>query len=202
MVKRIFGTIILAIILVNSISAADSTEAKMPNMWSIDVPHSTVGFVVKHMVISKVRGEFTEYEGMIHFDKDNLTAGSAEFTVQMASIDTENEKRNNHLKSPDFFDVENYPVMTFKSKSVTGTLDNFQITGDLTIRDVTKEVTFDCEYNGSVTDPWGNTRSAFSAEATINRQDFNVTWNKIIEAGGLMVSDEVKIELELQLVKS
>lgn len=201
MVRRIFGVIFLTLILVSSSFSDDSTQAKMLNMWSIDIPHSSIGFVVKHMVIAKVRGNFNDFNGIIHFDENNLTAGSAEFTVQMASIDTDNEKRNDHLKSADFFDVEKYPMMTFKSKSVSGNNENFQIVGDLTIKDVTKEVTFDCEYFGSIADPWGNTKSAFSATATINRQDFNVTWNKVIEAGGVVVSDEVKIEIELELAK-
>jgi len=201
MVKRIFGGIILILLLVTSGFSADSTEAKMSDMWSIDIAHSSIGFVVKHMVIAKVRGQFKDYEGAIHFNENNLTAGSAEFTVQMGSIDTENEKRNNHLMSADFFDVEKYPTMTFKSKSVSGSTENFQIVGDLTIKDITKEVTFNCEYYGTITDPWGNLKSAFSAQATINRQDFNITWNKVIEAGGVVVSDEVKIEIELELAK-
>jgi polyisoprenoid-binding protein YceI len=202
MVKRILGTIIIAIILVNSGSAGDSTEVKMPNMWSIDAAHSSIGFVVKHLVIAKVRGQFKQFDGSVHFDGSNLSGGSAEFTVQMASVDTEVKDRDNHLRSADFFDVEKFPTMTFKSKSVSGDSESFQIVGDLTIKDVTKEVTFECEYFGTVIDPWGNTKSGFSAKAKINRQDYNITWNKVIEAGGLVVSDEVKIEIELELAKS
>jgi polyisoprenoid-binding protein YceI len=202
MVKRIFGAIIMAIILVSSGSASDSTEVKMPNMWSVDVAHSSFGFVVKHLVISKVRGQFKQFDGSVHFDEKNITGGSAEFTVQMTSVDTENKDRDNHLRSADFFDVETFPTMSFKSKSVSGNTEGFKIVGDLTIKDITKEVTFDCDYYGTVIDPWGNTKSGFSATTKINRQDFNITWSKVIEAGGLVVSDEVKIEIELELAKS
>lgn len=170
--------------------------------WKVDPAHSSVGFWVKHLVISKVHGAFGQFNGTITFDPENLKDGSAEMTIQVASIDTKNENRNNHLKSPDFFDVETYPVITFVSKKVIpGEGNLFQLVGDLTIKDVTKEVTFDCEFNGSIDGPGGKPRAAFSAATMINRQDFNITWSKVTEAGGLVVSDEVHINLDLEAVQ-
>jgi polyisoprenoid-binding protein YceI len=170
--------------------------------WKVDPAHSSVGFWVKHLVISKVHGAFGQFNGTITFDPENLKDGSAEMTIQVASIDTKNENRNNHLKSPDFFDVETYPVITFVSKKVIpGEGNLFQLVGDLTIKDVTNEVTFDCVFNGSIDGPGGKPRAAFSAEAVINRQDFNITWSKVTEAGGLVVSDEVHINIDLEVVQ-
>jgi polyisoprenoid-binding protein YceI len=124
-------------------------------------------------------------------------------TVQIASIDTDNENRDKHLRSPDFFDAAKFPTMTFKtSKVVKGEGNKFQLVGDLTIKDVTKQVTFDCEFHGTVVDPQGGTRAGFSAEATINRQDFNIKWSNVLETGGLVVSDDVTIDLEIEAVKA
>lgn len=192
MIKRAALTL-MALILVSSTATAKE--------WSVDQSHSEVGFSVKHMVISTVRGNFNEFDGSIQFDGKDLSTGSATFTIQTASIDTDNEKRNAHLKSDDFFNVEEYPTITFTSKKVVvGEGGKFQLVGDMTIRDVTKEVTFDCMFNGTIDDAWGNTRAGFIAETTINRQDFGVKWSKSLDAGGLVVSDEVNIMLELELV--
>jgi polyisoprenoid-binding protein YceI len=171
--------------------------------WDIDVPHSSVGFTVRHMVVTNVHGRFNDFAGQIDFDGKNVEKGSTVLTVQIASIDTDNENRDKHLRSPDFFDAAKFPTMTFKtSKVVKGEGNKFQLVGDLTIKDVTKQVTFDCEFHGTVVDPQGGTRAGFSAEATINRQDFNIKWSNVLETGGLVVSDDVTIDLEIEAVKA
>jgi polyisoprenoid-binding protein YceI len=171
--------------------------------WEIDVAHSSVGFSVRHMVVTKTHGKFNEFTGYIDFDGKNVENGSVEITAQIASIDTDNKKRDDHLRGPDFFDAEKFPTMTFKSKKVIkGSGSEFKLVGDLTIKDVTKEVTFDCEFNGVINDPMGNTHAGFSAVVKINRQDFNVKWSKSLDAGGLVVGDEVKISLEIEAVKT
>ena len=166
--------------------------------WTVDIPHSSVNFTVKHLVISKVTGKFDGFSGTINFDGENLDKGSVEFTVDMATVDTDNENRDNHLKSADFFDVEKFPKMTFKSTKVIPGEDNeFKLVGNLTIRDVTREVTFDCVFNGVVSF-MGATKAGFSARTTIDRQDFNVSWSKSLDSGGLVVSDEVEIYIEIE----
>lgn len=168
--------------------------------WNVDKAHSSIGFTVKHLMVSKVHGLFKDFTGSIEWDGASLTAGSAEFTAQSASIFTDNEKRDNHLKSADFFAVDSFPTLTFKSTKVTpGTGENFKLTGNLTIRGITKEVTFDCTFNGTQKTPWGFTAASFSAETTINRQDFKVSWSKSLDGGGVVVSDEVKIAIELEV---
>ena len=171
--------------------------------WNIDLPHSSVGFSVRHMVVTKTHGKFNDFTGLINFDGKNPEKGSVELTVQIASIDTDNKKRDDHLRSADFFDVEKFPTMTFKSKKVIkGEGNKFKLIGDLTIKGITKEITFDCEFNGIVSDPMGNTRAGFSAHAKINRQDFKITWSKSLDAGGLVVGNQVTINLEIEVIKA
>jgi polyisoprenoid-binding protein YceI len=154
------------------------------------------------MVVSRVKGSFNDFTGTINFDGQNWKDASVTITARAASIDTDNEKRDNHLRSDDFLNAEKYPELTFVSKEVTkGEGNRFTITGDLTIRDVTREVTFDCEFFGTTQDPWGNTRAGFAAQTTIDRQEFGVSWNNTLDAGGLVVSDEVEIMLEIEAVK-
>jgi len=185
-----------ALILILALSAPAAT-------WNVDKVHSSVGFSVRHMVIAKVKGQFGEFEGAVQFDGGNVETGSVEVAVQMASVDTDDEKRDGHLTGPDFFDVEKYPTMSFKSKKVMDKgKGRFQLTGMLNIRDVIKEVTFDCEFNGTLNDPSGNVRAGFSAETEINRQDFNVNWSKTLDGGGLVVGDMVTVMIELELIKS
>ncbi|MFH2049486.1 MAG: YceI family protein [bacterium] len=172
--------------------------------WTVDGAHSSVNFTVRHMVISKVHGVFKDFSGYISFNEKNIENSSVTFTVDMASVDTDNEKRNEHLKSADFFDVEKYPTMTFKStKVIKGEGNKFKLVGDLTIKDVTSEVTFDCEFGGIVKLQEGDAKAGFSAATTINRQDFHVAWSKTLDGGGLVVSDDVdiSIEIEANLVK-
>lgn len=172
--------------------------------WVFDHVHSDVGFQVKHLVISNVRGNFAEYDGHVMFDGKNWDKASVEVTVQMASIDTDNEKRDEHLRSGDFFEVEKYPTMTFKSTKVMAADDDgkFKFMGDLTVKGVTKQVTFDAELQGVVTGPMGKTRAGFSATTTINRQDFNVKWANKLQDGTIVVGDDVKINIELQVIKA
>jgi polyisoprenoid-binding protein YceI len=187
---------ILALILMLGISVQAAE-------WSIDQVHSAIEFSVRHLAISKVKGKFKDFEGKLDFDGKAVENGSAEMTIQVASVDTENEKRDNHLRSSDFFAAEENPTITFKSKKVTAVTDgNFQIIGDMTLRGVTKEVTFDCELHGVVQGPYGYTRAGFSAETTINRQDFGVSWSKTLDAGGLVVGNDVKLSLELEFVEA
>lgn len=193
MLKRVVAFVSIAVML-SSVVYADT--------WDIDKVHSNVGFSVRHLVITKVLGKFNEFAGQVEFDGKNVEGGSVEITIQMTSIDTDNQKRDDHLKGTDFFNVEEFPEMTFKSnKVIKGNDANFKIIGDLTIKGISKEVTLDAEFNGSLAGPWGGTRAGFSATTTINRQDFDMKWSKALEAGGLIVGDEVTIILELELVK-
>lgn len=164
--------------------------------WAIDPSHTEVGFVARHLMVTKVRGNFADVAGTVVVAED-VTASTVDVTVQMASVDTRSADRDAHLKSADFFDVENYPTMRFVSTS----FDGEELTGDLTIKDVTKPVTFEVDFNGVQADPWGNTKAGFEAEAEIKRADWGLTWNAAIEGGGVLVSDKIKIVLDVQLLK-
>jgi polyisoprenoid-binding protein YceI len=194
MLKHTFLTTALALGLATTTSAAD---------WKIDGAHSQIGFTVRHMVVAKVSGKFTQFEGMVTgFDGKKFDGASVTVTAKSASINTANENRDNHLRSDDFFAVEEHPEVRFVSTKVVPRGENsFQLVGDLTMRGVTKPVTFDCELNGVIQDPRGNTRAGFSAEAEINRQDFGVSWSQTMDAGGLVVSDKVQIQIEFELVQ-
>jgi polyisoprenoid-binding protein YceI len=170
--------------------------------WMIDTAHAEVSFSAKHMMITSVRGRFEKFGGEVEFDPANPSATRVKVQIDTASINTSDAKRDGHLKSPDFFDVEKYPTITFQSKSVE-VLDesNAKLTGDLTIRDVTHEVTLDVEYLGQAKSPWGTTNAGFSATTKINRKDWGLSWNVALETGGWLVSDTIKINIELELVK-
>lgn len=167
-----------------------------PGTWTVDPAHTEVGFVARHLMVTKVRGTFADVEGTVEVAPD-VTKSTVDVTVQMASVDTRSADRDAHLKSADFFDVENYPTMRFVSTS----FDGERLTGDLTIKDVTKPVTFEVEFNGEQADPWGNTKAGFEAEAEVKRADWGLTWNAAIEGGGVLVSDKIKIVLDVQLLK-
>jgi polyisoprenoid-binding protein YceI len=170
--------------------------------WTPDKAHSSVGFMVHHLVITKVNGSFSDFDGKVTFDGKDFSKGSAEFTIQSKSINTGQDKRDAHLKSPDFFAVDSFPTLTFKSTKVeTVDATHFKLTGDLTIRGVTKSATFDCTFNGTA-EGMGPTRAAFSASTTINRMDFGVKWSKSLDNGSLVVGTDVVINLELELVKA
>ncbi len=170
--------------------------------WQIDASHSAAEFAVKHLMISTVKGHFADVTGTVAVDDANPQHPSVDVSIGVASIDTREEKRDAHLRSPDFFDVERFPKITFKSKRAEGPLNGeFKLVGDLTIRDVTREVTLNVESSGTVVDPWGGQRAGFAATTKINRKDFGLTWNVALEAGGVVVGDEVKISIEVELVK-
>lgn len=165
---------------------------------NIDASHSTVNFVVRHMAFAKVRGSFDKFEGTINFDQNNVANSSAKMTIDASSVNTADENRDNHLRSNDFFGTEENPNLTFVSTSVTPDGDDFKINGDLTMNGVTKPVTFEAEFNGSGQSPMGVEVWSFSAEAKVSRKDFDMNWNAAVEAGGFLVSDEVKIEIEIE----
>lgn len=168
--------------------------------FAVDQAHSAVGFEVKHMMVSKVKGQFGSYSADVEAaDLTDLTTASIAFKIDVASIDTRNEDRENHLKSADFFDVENYPTIDFKSTSITRDGDDYKVTGDLTIKDVTKPVTFDVEYGGKGTNPWGVEVYGFEAAAKVNREEFGLTWNAPLETGGVLVGKDIKIKVELEV---
>lgn len=169
--------------------------------WSIDPTHSSVGFKVKHMMFTNVKGIFEKYEATIISDEANFTNATIEFSADIDSINTTNADRDTHLKSADFFDAENYPRLSFKVSSFEKTGDDYEIAGDLSIRGVTKFVKFPAELSELMTDPWGNTKIGLNIAGKINRKDWNLTWNAALEAGGVLVSDEVKLDIELQLLK-
>lgn len=172
--------------------------------WNVDLAHSEVGFVVKHMMISKVKGTFDKFDAKIEADIEDLTGASIEVTIDAASINTRNEDRDNHLRSADFFNVETHPNLTFKSTNIQKKGDNeYDVTGDLTMNGVTKQVTLDVSFEGQSKDPMsGQTVAGFNGVTTISREEFGLTWNAALETGGVLVSDEVKIHFELQLRKA
>jgi polyisoprenoid-binding protein YceI len=170
--------------------------------YTIDSVHSSVGFQIKHLAIAKVNGSFTDFGGTFEYEKGEAQDWSVETTIQMASVDTGNNDRDDHLKSPDFFDVETFPVMTFTSTGVKMESDTEgKLLGNLTLHGVTKAVELDMEFNGAVTDPWGNDKVGFSAYGEINRKDWGLNFNKILDSGGLMIGENVKISLEIEAAK-
>ncbi len=170
--------------------------------WEIDATHSQATFSVKHMMISTVRGHFEVLSGKLHIDEDHPDNSWVEAEVDAASINTRDAKRDGHLRSPDFFDVEKYPKITFKSTKVTPTGNNeYRVTGDLTMHGVTKEETFHADYSGQVKDLYGLQRAAFSVKGKINRKDFGLNWNVGLEAGGVLVGEDVNIEIDLAAVQ-
>jgi polyisoprenoid-binding protein YceI len=165
--------------------------------WSIDNAHSEIAFKVKHMMISTVTGHFEDFTATVNTKGDDFTHANFEFSAKTASINTKNSDRDTHLKSDDFFNSEKFPKMKFVSKS----FDGEHLIGDLTIRDVTKEVTLDADFNGIAVDPYGQTKAGFEITGQINRKDFNLTWSAVTEAGSIVVSDKVKLVVDAQFVK-
>jgi polyisoprenoid-binding protein YceI len=170
--------------------------------WNLDPTHSELGFKVKHMMITNVSGSFGSFNANVETEDDDFSTANIEFTIDVASINTGNEQRDGHLKSGDFFDVENHPQMKFVSNNVAKKGDNeYEITGDLSLHGVTKPVTFKAENGGSGKDPWGNHKTGFTIEGKIKRTDFGLNWNAALEAGGVLVSEDVKINGEIQLTR-
>lgn len=170
--------------------------------WKIDPSHSQVEFSVRHMMISNVRGRFEKFDGTLEFDEENLSAMRVDIEIAAASINTRDQQRDAHLASPDFLNAEQYPHLTFKSTSVEQVDANtLKLHGDLTIVGVTHPVTLDVDYAGTAQSPWGTVSAGFSARTKINRKEYGLTWNHALETGGLLVGDEIKIEIELEAVK-
>jgi polyisoprenoid-binding protein YceI len=170
--------------------------------FSIDTIHSSIGFTVRHLMVSKVHGSFTKWSGTFAFDEANLPASHVEVSIDVASVDTREAQRDGHLRSADFFDAEKFPTITFKSTKVEGNKDHFKVTGDLTLRGVTKPVVLDVEYAGRAMHPQMGERAGFSATASINRKDFGVSFNMVLDAGGVALSEKVDIQLEVQAGKA
>ncbi len=170
--------------------------------WNLDPSHSEIGFKVKHMMFTNVSGKFNGFEATVTNEDDNFETSKISFSADVATIDTNNTDRDNHLKSADFFEVEKFPKLTFVSTGVKKTSEgSFVVSGDFTIKDVTKTIDLDVEYSGLMKDPWGNTRTGFVITGKINRKDFGLTWNAALETGGVLVGEEVKFNIDVQLVK-
>jgi polyisoprenoid-binding protein YceI len=172
----------------------------MTTTYNIDKAHSEATFQVRHL-LTKVRGRFSDFAGTIQYDEARPENSLVEFTIQATSIDTNEKDRDTHLRSADFFEVEQFQTLTFQSRSIARKGANqFNLTGDMTIHGVTRQVSFDVEFLGKAKDPWGNERIAFEAETTVNRKDYGLHWNAALETGGFLVGDEVKISLSIQAV--
>ena len=170
--------------------------------WQIDLAHSHINFSVRHMMISTVRGTFDSFSGTVEFNPDNPAATSVDVSIDAASINTREEKRDEHLRSGDFLDVANFPAITFVSKRVEPAgADSGKLIGDLTIHGVTREVVLDVDYHGQAKSPWGTTSAGFSASTKIKRDDFGLTWNVALETGGWLVGNDIKIEIEVEVVE-
>lgn len=200
LLERVFKMkkyILLAIALIFA-----SMQSYSQTNWSIDKSHTHLIFKVKHMVISNVSGYFKIFDGKLVTKGDNFENAYVELSADIASINTDNEMRDNHLKSADFFDAANFPKLTFKSKSFKKvSKDKFKVTGDMTMRGVTKTLTLDVDYNGTIKDPYGKTRAGFKISGKLDRFDYGLSWSKAIETGGLVVGKDVELDLEAEVVK-
>ncbi|MDI6766780.1 MAG: YceI family protein [Bacteroidota bacterium] len=175
---------------------------KAQTIWMVDNAHSMVKFNISHMVIAEVSGRFTDFDVTLTHKKDDFTDGKLNATIKVTSINTDNEGRDKHLRSADFFDAEKYPVITFISKSFEKTGKNtYKISGDLTMHDTIKTVVLDAKFNGTVNDPWGNTKAGFKATTTINRKEFGIVYNKALETGGLLIGEDVEVVINIELTK-
>ncbi len=172
-----------------------------PGTWNVDAAHSSVGFVARHLMVTKVRGRFASFNGAVTVSEDPLQS-KVEATVDMASVTTGDAGRDGHLQNADFFEAEKYPTMKFVSTDIVANGSDYVLKGDLTIKAVTKPVAFELEFDGVAVDPWNNTKAGFSAETEINRKDFGLDFNVALEAGGVLVGEKVKVQLDVQLVKA
>ena len=180
-----------------------TTPTTLTGNYAIDPSHSRIGFVARHAMVTKVRGSFNEFDGSGYFDAENPAASHLQLTIQAATIDTRNADRDAHLRSNDFFDMDTYPEITFESTGVELVdAENYRVTGDLTIKGITKPVTVDVEYTGTAIDPYNNQRVGFEGKTTINRKDWGVNWNAALEAGGVLVSEKVTLEFEVSAIRT
>ncbi len=185
----------------SSTTTPSALDALTAGTWTIDASHSAVNFVARHLMVAKVRGRFADFAGEITVGENPLDS-KVSATVQTASITTNDEGRDGHLKNADFFESDTYPTMTFVSTGITPDGSDFKLVGDLTIKGVTKSVSFDLEFEGVATDPWGNTKAGFTAETEINRKDFGLDFHVALETGGVLVGDKVKITLDIEALKA
>jgi polyisoprenoid-binding protein YceI len=172
-----------------------------PGVWTADAAHSHVGFTVRHMVVSKVRGSFDKFDAKLTIADDPLQS-TVEATIDLASINTGDEGRDGHVKGGDFFDIEQYPTMEFRSTGIRPNGSDYALDGELTIKGVTKPVTLELEFNGVTKDPWGATRAGFSATGEVNRGDYGISYNAVLETGGVLIGEKLKVEIEVEAVKS
>lgn len=204
--KCLFATVLSLVVLTFLPLAATAQEeapeaAPDPYVYTIDASHSTVGFKVRHFTVSNVRGKFNTFEGTVRFNPEDLSDSGVEVTIDAASIDTDHEQRDEHLRSADFLDAENHPTLTFKSTKVEKGDDGYVLTGDLTMRGVTKEVSFPFEMVGPIKDPLGMMRMGVEGGLTVDRRDWGLEWSRAMETGGLFVGHEVKIELSAEAAR-
>ena len=186
-----------------STTTTPATLTDLSGTYVLDASHTRIGFVARHAMVTRVRGQFNEFEGSAVVDADDFTKSTAQLTIQAASIDTRNEQRDGHLRSNDFLSLEEYPEITFVSTGVRQTGDtSLELTGDLTIRGVTNSVTVPFEFEGAATDPFDNLRVGFEGSLVINRKDYGVNWNAALEAGGVLVSEKVTLEFEVSAIKN
>jgi polyisoprenoid-binding protein YceI len=177
--------------------------AALTGTYTLDAAHSRLGFVARHAMVTKVRGAFNEFDGTATIDSDDPSKSHVAVTIQVASVDTRNEQRDGHLRANDFLDAERYPQITFASTAIASRGGNdFEVTGDLTIKGVTRSITFPLEFQGEAKDPFGNTRVGFEGSASINRSDYGVSWNAVLETGGVLVSEKITLEFEISAIKT
>ncbi len=180
-----------------------TVPATVTGTYTIDPSHSRIGFVARHAMVTKVRGSFNEFDGSGYFDADQPSNSHLELTIQAASIDSRNADRDGHLRSNDFFDMETYPTISYRSTAVEVVdADTYRVTGDLTMKGVTKPVTIDFEYTGTAVDPFGNTRLGLEGNVVVNRKDWGINWNAALDAGGVLVSEKVTLEFEVSAIKT
>jgi polyisoprenoid-binding protein YceI len=199
--RKSVAVLAIALLAVTALPGVAAVPATATGTWTIDKVHSEASFQVRHFV-SKVRGRFADFSGTIRIDAAKPEASSVEFTIKVASVDTNEPKRDAHLKSPDFFDAAKYPEIRFVSKKVAPVSESkYDVTGDLTMRGVTKEITLPVTFDGIARDPWGNERAGFETGITLNRKEYGINWNKALDQGGFMLGDDVTVSINIEAVK-
>jgi polyisoprenoid-binding protein YceI len=182
-------------------ATVETAKAGTKTQWKLDPTHTLVEFSARHLMITTVKGRIADVEGAIYIDENDPSKSTVEATLDAKSIDSRTDQRDNHLRSADFLDVEKYPQIKFRSTRIEGDRDEFKLTGDLTIRDVTRPITLDVKFEGRQKDPWGGERVGFSATGKLDRRDYGLTWNLLLETGGLTVGNDIKIAIEVEAVK-
>lgn len=195
MIRRLVFLSVLALFAAGSVSQPAAAAT-----WEIDTTHSELSFKIRHL-FSKTGGEFEKWSGTLQFDPENLSKGSVELTIDAATINTDNDKRDQHLRSDDFFDVDQYPEITFTSTRIAEEGDQWMLYGDLSMHGVTQEVAIPFEFHGAGPDPWGGTRAGFSGELTLDRKDYGIEWNQALDQGGMVLGNDVHIDIEIEAAK-